>query len=176
MITALLIKGRKDDQCAKRYNDILNPLAKDRLKNWSLEEDQYLTAKVNELGHRWATIAAGLPGRPPLTCRNRWRRLSKGLSSMGGLSSTDLTSSPDALSSSAFISTPREPAGLSSQATDNQTPNESHLLETDSTQISPSVPENPALSPLFSIEDLSPSTLEATVRQQLPDIQSCIEP
>ncbi|OJJ46808.1 hypothetical protein ASPZODRAFT_66795, partial [Penicilliopsis zonata CBS 506.65] len=73
---ALLIKGRKDDQCAKRYNEILNPSAKNRLRHWSAEEDAYLTAKVGELGHKWALIAAGLEGRPPLTCRNRWRRLS----------------------------------------------------------------------------------------------------
>ncbi|KAJ5635582.1 uncharacterized protein N7484_008895 [Penicillium longicatenatum] len=76
---ALLIDGRKDDQCAKRYNDILNPSVRDRLRNWTPEEDQYLAAKVQELGHKWAAISAGLPGRPPLTCRNRWRRLSKDL-------------------------------------------------------------------------------------------------
>ncbi|KAJ5653598.1 hypothetical protein N7490_000601 [Penicillium lividum] len=96
---ALLIEGRKDDQCAKRYNDILNPSARDRLKNWSAEEDQYLAAKVQELGHKWAAISAGLPGRPPLTCRNRWRRLSKELSRSDSASTRNdphLTATPSA--------------------------------------------------------------------------------
>jgi len=39
LAAALLIKGRKHDQWAKRYNDILKPLAKDRLKGWCPEED-----------------------------------------------------------------------------------------------------------------------------------------
>ncbi|KAJ5359639.1 uncharacterized protein N7496_012052 [Penicillium cataractarum] len=155
---ALLIEGR----------DILNPLAKDRLKDWSPEEDQYLTAKVNELGHRWATIAAGLPGRPPLTCRNRWRRLSKDLSNMSGLSSAELTSSPDALPSSASTSTPRDYDSLSSQAMDTQTPSDSHRLESDFTNLSPGVSENPALSPLFSIGDISSSVLGNPPKHQVP--------
>ncbi|VUC26338.1 unnamed protein product [Clonostachys rosea] len=72
----LLIPGRKDDQCSKRYNDILAPSAKDRLRGWSEEEDQVLRDSVQSLGHRWSAISALFPGRPPLTCRNRWRHLS----------------------------------------------------------------------------------------------------
>ncbi|KAH7310697.1 Homeodomain-like protein, partial [Stachybotrys elegans] len=72
-----LIPGRKDDQCSKRYVDILGPLAKNRLSGWTPEEDQILRESVNDLGHRWAAVALKLPGRPPLTCRNRWRCLSK---------------------------------------------------------------------------------------------------
>ncbi|KAF5506288.1 Myb-like DNA-binding protein BAS1 [Colletotrichum siamense] len=74
---AVLIPGRKDDQCAKRYNDILNPQAKDRLSHWSPLEDDILREGVQTLGHRWSAISAKLPGRPPLTCRNRWRALSR---------------------------------------------------------------------------------------------------
>ncbi|CAH0051289.1 unnamed protein product [Clonostachys solani] len=72
----LLIPGRKDDQCSKRYNDILAPSAKDRLRGWSEEEDQVLNDSVQSLGHRWSAISSLFPGRPPLTCRNRWRHLS----------------------------------------------------------------------------------------------------
>ncbi|KAE8155078.1 Homeodomain-like protein [Aspergillus avenaceus] len=86
---ALLIPGRKDDQCAKRYNDILKPSCEHRLRGWDPEEDDYLRAKVTELGHKWAVIAAGLPGRPPLTCRNRWRKLSRGRDKSADWSSTD---------------------------------------------------------------------------------------
>ncbi|RDW81392.1 uncharacterized protein DSM5745_04949 [Aspergillus mulundensis] len=74
---AALIAGRKDDQCSKRYNDILNPSVRNRLEDWSAGEDRYLTDKVAELGNKWSVIAAGLPGRPPLTCRNRWRKLAR---------------------------------------------------------------------------------------------------
>ncbi|KAL4899786.1 hypothetical protein BDW74DRAFT_183430 [Aspergillus multicolor] len=72
-----LISGRKDDQCSKRYNDILNPSVRNRLEDWSASEDRYLTDKVPELGNKCSVIAAGLPGRPPLTCRNRWRKLAR---------------------------------------------------------------------------------------------------
>ncbi|PKS06223.1 hypothetical protein jhhlp_006969 [Lomentospora prolificans] len=74
---ANLIPGRKDDQCSKRYRDILGPLASNRLSDWTPEEDQILRDGVRDLGHRWTSVAARLPGRPPLTCRNRWRNLCK---------------------------------------------------------------------------------------------------
>lgn len=32
---------------------------------------------MQEKGHSWSLILAGLPGRPPLTCRNQWRALAK---------------------------------------------------------------------------------------------------
>ncbi|KAL6915597.1 hypothetical protein FSHL1_007048 [Fusarium sambucinum] len=74
---ASLIPGRKDDQCSKRYNDILNPSAKNRLSDWTSNEDNLLRQGVAALGHRWVAISARIPGRPPLTCRNRWRTLSR---------------------------------------------------------------------------------------------------
>ncbi|UPK95056.1 hypothetical protein LCI18_005991 [Fusarium solani-melongenae] len=74
---ALLIPGRKDDQCSKRYNDILNPSAQNRLSDWTAQEDNLLRQGVATLGHRWAAISSRIPGRPPLTCRNRWRTLSR---------------------------------------------------------------------------------------------------
>jgi Myb-like DNA-binding protein BAS1 len=80
---AALIPGRKDDQCSKRYNDILDPLAQRRLTSWTPEEDRILREGVHTLGHRWSAISALLPGRPPLTCRNRWRNLSKQQTSPG---------------------------------------------------------------------------------------------
>lgn len=32
---------------------------------------------VQSFGHSWSAISAQIPGRPPLTCRNRWRVVSK---------------------------------------------------------------------------------------------------
>lgn len=90
---ACLIPGRKDDQCSKRYNEVLSPEVKGRLNDWTPEEDEYLTQKVSEFGHRWAAIAADLPGRPPLTCRNRWRALYKQQQNSQNGRQTDLSPS-----------------------------------------------------------------------------------
>ncbi|CUM64434.1 uncharacterized protein PRCAT00002038001 [Priceomyces carsonii] len=69
------INGRTDDQCAKRYIEVLDPNTKDRLKPWEREEDLKLIRLVKAHGTKWRTIANELAGRPSLTCRNRWRKL-----------------------------------------------------------------------------------------------------
>ncbi|KAH8749930.1 Homeodomain-like protein, partial [Diaporthe sp. PMI_573] len=74
---ALLLPGRKDDQCSKRYREILSPAVRNRLCEWTSEEDELLLEGVRSFGHSWSTISARIPGRPPLTCRNRWRVVSK---------------------------------------------------------------------------------------------------
>ncbi|PWY73878.1 hypothetical protein BO94DRAFT_589411 [Aspergillus sclerotioniger CBS 115572] len=107
---ALLIPGRKDDQCAKRYNDILCPLAKARLRAWTPEEDQLLQEKVAELGHAWSTISTFLHGRPPLTCRNRWRKLSRSIDCMSSSSSS--SSSPEREESTPILTTSFEDESL----------------------------------------------------------------
>ncbi|KAJ5809388.1 uncharacterized protein N7503_001606 [Penicillium pulvis] len=161
---ALLIEGRKDDQCAKRYNDILNPSVRDRLRNWSPEEDQYLAAKVQELGHKWAAISSGLPGRPPLTCRNRWRRLSKELSRM-----------PDSTSNTTSNTTSNEPhsiapAAISPRATRSKSI--SHLtnisypmapalltnaqsFDVPSASLSLALPDTTLQMPMYGMDDMS---------------------
>lgn len=35
---AFMILGRKDDQCAKRYKEIIYPSAKSRLRQWSTDD------------------------------------------------------------------------------------------------------------------------------------------
>lgn len=69
------IKGRTEDQCAKRYKEILDPKTKGRLKPWSKEEDLALVAQVKTHGTKWRTICTAFESRPSLTCRNRWRKL-----------------------------------------------------------------------------------------------------
>lgn len=69
------IPGRTDDQCAKRYIEVLDPSMKDRLKPWSHDEDLQLVRQVGIHGTKWRTIALEIKGRPSLTCRNRWRKL-----------------------------------------------------------------------------------------------------
>ncbi|KAJ5291174.1 hypothetical protein N7478_000425 [Penicillium angulare] len=150
---ALLIEGRKDDQCAKRYNDILDPSAKDRLKNWSPEEDQYLAAKVQELGHKWAAISARLPGRPPLTCRNRWRRLSKDLLRVSEQTPGEIRSPirPATIPRSKSISFPTNvPYSMNSDLLrDNQE------FPISAADMSLCPPDNPLLSPMYGVDDMS---------------------
>ncbi|KAH3662124.1 hypothetical protein OGAPHI_006305 [Ogataea philodendri] len=69
------VEGRTEDQCSKRYIEVLNPDNTDRTKPWSLEEDLQLIKSVQEHGTRWRTVAAAIHGRPSLTCRNRWRKI-----------------------------------------------------------------------------------------------------
>lgn len=72
---SLQIQGRTDDQCAKRYIEVLDPNTKDRLKPWDHDEDLQLIRQVKIHGTKWRTIALEINGRPSLTCRNRWRKL-----------------------------------------------------------------------------------------------------
>ncbi|QLG74102.1 hypothetical protein HG535_0F06140 [Zygotorulaspora mrakii] len=69
------ISGRTEDQCAKRYIEILGPSSEGRLRKWTLEEDLSLVSKVKLYGTRWRRISSELEFRPSLTCRNRWRKL-----------------------------------------------------------------------------------------------------
>jgi Myb-like DNA-binding protein BAS1 len=72
---AVDIPGRTEDQCAKRYIEVLDPNTKDRLRAWSLDEDLSLVRKVKMYGTKWRTISLEMESRPSLTCRNRWRKI-----------------------------------------------------------------------------------------------------
>lgn len=69
------LEGRTEDQCAKRYIEVLDPSTKDRLREWSLEEDLALISKVKTYGTKWRQISSEMESRPSLTCRNRWRKI-----------------------------------------------------------------------------------------------------
>lgn len=69
------ISGRTEDQCAKRYVEILGPSSEGRLRKWTLEEDLSLVSKVKSYGTKWRRISSELESRPSLTCRNRWRKI-----------------------------------------------------------------------------------------------------
>lgn len=72
---AQLISGRTDDQCSKRYNDVLDPNVQDRLRPWTDKEDLLLMEMFQLHGTQWKIIASKMDGRTGLTCRNRWRKL-----------------------------------------------------------------------------------------------------
>ncbi|AET39092.1 Bas1p Ecym_4008 [Eremothecium cymbalariae DBVPG len=69
------LAGRTEDQCAKRYIEVLDPSTKDRLRGWTLEEDLALISKVKIYGTKWRQISSEMESRPSLTCRNRWRKI-----------------------------------------------------------------------------------------------------
>ncbi|KZT08724.1 uncharacterized protein LAESUDRAFT_757439 [Laetiporus sulphureus 93-53] len=78
-LVANRVGTRNSGQCAKRWNDALNPSI-DRSR-WSHEEDERLLKAVSELGHSWATIARTLlPGRTGLAVKNRYNHLIRGAS------------------------------------------------------------------------------------------------
>ncbi|KAF9090831.1 hypothetical protein BGX23_005666 [Mortierella sp. AD031] len=74
------IQGRTDDQCAKRWREGLDPHI-DRAA-WTPEDDVILLQKFEEFGSQWQKIALSFPGRPGLHCRNRWRKIQRGLNHM----------------------------------------------------------------------------------------------
>lgn len=74
---AQLIPGRTDDQCSKRYTDVLDPAVHDRLRPWSKEEDEKLLYLYKKYGPKWQSIASEIKGRTGLVCRNRWRKLTR---------------------------------------------------------------------------------------------------
>lgn len=75
MAVAMEIEGRTEDQCAKRYVEVLDPSSKERLREWTQEEDLLLISKVKQYGTRWRCICKEMDSRPSLTCRNRWRKI-----------------------------------------------------------------------------------------------------
>ena len=75
LVISLEIGGRTEDQCAKRYIEVLRPDSAKRLRNWTVEEDLKLISKVKQYGTKWRKISSEMDCRPSLTCRNRWRKI-----------------------------------------------------------------------------------------------------
>jgi hypothetical protein len=74
---AKLVPGRTNNQCCSRWSRHLNPTIKGMalLKNckWTAEEDMKLTEAVTQLGNTdWIQVAALVPGRTNIQCRQRW--------------------------------------------------------------------------------------------------------
>jgi hypothetical protein len=71
---AALVPGRTNKQCRERWMKVLNPIiAQTPASKWTPEEDAKLAKAVTELGTRdWVQIAAMVPGRTNVLCRQRW--------------------------------------------------------------------------------------------------------
>ena len=66
-------EGRNSRQCRERWNYYLNP----RLKQgqWSIEEDQQILKKYDELGPRWMEISKYFESRTDAMIKNRYNYL-----------------------------------------------------------------------------------------------------
>lgn len=67
---ALSMPGRTGRQCRDRYHNYLDP----SLTNgpWTIEEDNLLEQKVNEIGQHWNKIIKFFKGRSTNNIKNRW--------------------------------------------------------------------------------------------------------
>jgi hypothetical protein len=69
-IIASFMKRRSARQCRERYKNYLSPRVNTR--PWLPEEEELLTAKVGELGQKWAKITSFFEGRSDVNVKNHW--------------------------------------------------------------------------------------------------------
>jgi hypothetical protein len=74
---AALVPGRTNKQCRERWIKCLDPtITQTPAGKWTPEEDAKLAKAVTELGTRdWVQVAAMVPGRTNVLCRQRWRNV-----------------------------------------------------------------------------------------------------
>jgi hypothetical protein len=67
-----LVPGRTNKQCRRRWTQTLDPAIGKIAGKWTPEEDTKLAEAVKRHGTDWAAVAAQVPGRMNLQCRQRW--------------------------------------------------------------------------------------------------------
>jgi hypothetical protein len=72
VLVSLLVPGRTNEQCQKRWNKSLNPDIKNGF--WTPEEDANLTEAVKKCGSDWPRVSALVKGRTNGQCSVRWRK------------------------------------------------------------------------------------------------------
>jgi len=119
-VVASLVETRNSGQCAKRWQDTLNP-AIDR-SAWSSEEDAKLLNAVVKMGTCWTTIVKSyFPGRTALAAKNRYSHLNRS-------SSSKRSSSPSGSTTSEEPSSPADPQDTSSTDLDQALSIDTSLL------------------------------------------------
>jgi myb proto-oncogene protein len=68
---AALVSGRSNIQCHQRWINSLDP-ANGKKGKWTPAEATTLTEAVKKHGKKWVAVAAMVPGRTYLQCRQRW--------------------------------------------------------------------------------------------------------
>ena len=69
-IISTLVPGRTGKQCRERWLGQLNPnISK---SHWSMNEDVTLVQCQQYHGNKWSNISKILPGRSPISVKNRW--------------------------------------------------------------------------------------------------------
>ncbi|KAJ6217521.1 hypothetical protein RDWZM_008678 [Blomia tropicalis] len=84
------MKGRNGQQCAGRWNNVLDP--KILKGSWTSEEDEKLEKLIKKYGSKWSIIAQNMGNRSSLQCRDRWNLL---LNKKNNESKRDWTSEED---------------------------------------------------------------------------------
>jgi hypothetical protein len=70
---AALVPGRTNPQCRTRWLQHLDP-TNGKKGRWTPEEDVLLTEAVGKVGKDFTAVAALIPGRTNVRCRDRWER------------------------------------------------------------------------------------------------------
>jgi hypothetical protein len=69
-VVAARVPGRSNVQCHYKWDQVLDP-ARNKGK-WKADEIAKLKAVASELGKDWVRVAARMPGRTNMQCRERW--------------------------------------------------------------------------------------------------------
>jgi hypothetical protein len=69
---AKLVPGRNNRQCRLRWADNLGPNINRTIGKWIAEEDAMIIDAVKKCGNDWVAVAALVPGRTNVQCRERW--------------------------------------------------------------------------------------------------------
>ena len=114
------VPGRSAKQCRERWRHTLDPSI--TRGPWSTSENEILLSQYEQLGSKWAEIAAVLPGRTDIACKNQWHKLSctsgKVSSTSGKASSARTGNYPLQLLSNASVASVAQ--GMSRAAGDPQ--------------------------------------------------------
>jgi hypothetical protein len=68
--TAAKVGTRNCRQCRERWKNYLDPNLSQN--PWSIEDDDLLREKYDEMGSQWSLITKYFTGRTDVNCRNRW--------------------------------------------------------------------------------------------------------
>jgi hypothetical protein len=68
---AVMVPGRTDKQCRRRWVNILDPAYGKKLGKWTQAEDRKMTKAMKKHGKKWVAVAAMVPGRTNIQCRLR---------------------------------------------------------------------------------------------------------